>query len=376
MPGPGGHLLTGHQLRTIYEKDVLPHLVGPASERPTALFVAGQPGAGKTTMQQDAIRRLGLEDAYFLDGDDLLDLHPYYQRLSRENDVTAAGLCRPDIREWRDQAITQLIDGRRDLILAHPMGEHELATEWMGRLREDYQVVMAVAAVHEAQSELGAMDRFVTGRQQVGFGREAAPEVNHRFALGLLDTAYVVQQDKLADQIDVYRRGPEIVSHHELVDGRWAEELPAAESIQNEWNKPWTDAQAEWFVRTRGELPSGLHPEWDSRLERLDGMAEPKLAEYRRATGLRPLPTQQASRLASRPGPPGWLQAQAPLAGQQAASAVAADPELARLARLTGVGGPAASPLKQQGAVQEAADQETSAQGGRQAGKRDNTVER
>jgi hypothetical protein len=77
--------LSKEKLDEFYVRRIQPGLAKhgrgrPPWRKPTVLFILGQPGAGKTTMQAAAMDRLGMKKAYVLDHDELLEKHPEYAR--------------------------------------------------------------------------------------------------------------------------------------------------------------------------------------------------------------------------------------------------------------------------------------------------------
>ena len=77
------------ELDRIFAEQIRPTLTGPAREHPTAIFIAGQPGVGKTIAQATMVARLGPSNVVSLDGDDHVLAHPHYEALARADDRTA-----------------------------------------------------------------------------------------------------------------------------------------------------------------------------------------------------------------------------------------------------------------------------------------------
>ncbi|TDO52418.1 zeta toxin [Kribbella sp. VKM Ac-2527] len=114
--------------------------------QPTVLFIAGQPGAGKTTMQAAAMERLGMKKAYVLDHDELLDKHPNYASGALENDYTASGVYGEDAATWRGWALHDVQARRMDVVVPFPIsGQYDL--DLMRQFQaKGYRVEVAFAA--------------------------------------------------------------------------------------------------------------------------------------------------------------------------------------------------------------------------------------
>lgn len=288
--------------------------------QPTVLFIAGQPGAGKTTMQAAAIDRLGMKNAYVLDHDELLEKHPNYASGALENDYTASGIYGQDAAIWRGWALQDVQARRMDVVVPYPIsGQYDL--DLMRQFQErGYRVEVAFAAVHEAQSQLGIMERFTDGRQEAGYGRWIGAEQHDQIYREMLGTADAIEAQGLADAVHVYRRGEaEPVFTNERQNGVWRHPLGSSRwAIESERNRPWTDREANHFVRGWNRLaalaarpvkdhfkamPLMASGEGRRLLGRLQEMAAPKMAEHQRlaeqraaATAAHQAPQQQSGR--------------------------------------------------------------------------------
>jgi predicted ABC-type ATPase len=307
------------------------------------LFIAGQPGAGKTTMQAAAMERLGLKDAYVLDHDELLDQHPDYASSAFENDYTAAGKHSEDVSAWRGWALHDVQDLQMDVVVPYPIfgqGDLDLVKQFQ---EKGYRVEVAFAAVHEAQSQLGIMERFNDGRQEVGYGRWIDAYVHDGISRDMLPAADAIEAQGLADAVHVYRRGEaEPIFTNERKNGVWSHQPGSSRwAIETERNRPWTDREVGHFVRGWNKLsalarrplkdhfkamPLMASDEGRRLLGKLQEMAAPKIAEHQRLAEVRvageraraagPAPQQQSPPAPQQQSPPAPQQ-QSPPAPQQ-----------------------------------------------------------
>ncbi|TDD27421.1 hypothetical protein E1218_10565 [Kribbella turkmenica] len=309
--------LPNEQLQDVYlrriRRGILKHR-RPMLRRPTVLFIAGQPGAGKTTMQAAAIERLGMKTAYVLDHDELLDKHPGYASGALENDYTAAAVYGQDAAIWRGWALQDVQARQLDVVVPFPIsGQYDL--DLMKQFQDKgYRVEVAFAAVHEAQSQLGIMERFVDGRQESGYGRWIGAGQHDQIYRDMLGTAEAIEAHRLADAVHVYRRGEaEPVFTNERKNGLWRHPPGSSRAaIEAERNRPWTDREVNHFHRGWNRLaaladrpikdhfkamPLMASDEGRRLLGRLQQLAAPKLAEHRRFAEQRgaPASTRQAT---------------------------------------------------------------------------------
>ncbi|MFF0340210.1 zeta toxin family protein [Kribbella sp. NPDC004875] len=297
--------LEGHYLRRI-RPGIAAHGRGrpPWRRQPTVLFIVGQPGAGKTTMQAAAMDRLGMKNAYVVDHDELLEKHPGYASGVLEDDYSASGVYGTDAGTWRAWALQEVQNRRMDVVVPYPIGgqgDVDLMRQFQER---GYRVEVAFAAVHEAQSQLGIMERFNDGRQEVGYGRWIGSDNHDMFYQNMLGAADAIETQGAADAVHVYRRGEaEPVFTNERKNGVWRHQPGSTRwAIQNERNRPWTDREVNHFVRGYNKLaalarrpvkdhfkamPLMASAEGQRLLGRLRELAGPKLAEHQRLTAMR-----------------------------------------------------------------------------------------
>jgi predicted ABC-type ATPase len=301
--------LSKEKLGEFYLRRIRPGLAGhgrgrPPWRQPTVLFIAGQPGAGKTTMQAAAIDRLGMKNAYVVDHDELLEKHPNYARGALEDDYSASGVYGQDASAWRGWALQDVQARRMDVVVPFPIsGQYDL--DLMRQFQDKgYRVEVALAAVHESQSQLGIMERFLDGRQEAGYGRWIGADQHDQIYQDMLGTADAIEAQGLADALHVYRRGEaEPVFTNERKKGVWQHQIGSTRwAIESERNRPWTDREVNHFVRGYNRLaalaqrplkdhfkaiPLMASNEGRRLLAKLHHTAGPKLAEHRHLATLK-----------------------------------------------------------------------------------------
>ncbi|TCC20237.1 zeta toxin family protein [Kribbella speibonae] len=307
----------------------------PPWRQPTVLFILGQPGAGKTTMQAAAMERLGMKKAYVLDHDELLEKHPDYAGAALDDDYNATVGHADDAAQWRGWAFHDVKARRMDVVVPYPIGDLEMMRSFQ---EQGYRVEVAIAAVHESQSQLGIMERFNDSRQEVGYGRWISAEQHDQLYKQMLDTADAIEAQGVADGVHVYRRGEaEPVFTNERKNGAWRHQIGSTRwAIETERNRPWTDREVNHFVRGYNKLaalarrplkdhfkamPLMATREGHRLLAKLHQTAAPKLAEHQRLTALRAqAQTNQQQQPHQTPADPRWaagIQAGPPAASTQ-----------------------------------------------------------
>ncbi|MEU0938977.1 zeta toxin family protein [Embleya sp. NPDC005971] len=253
-PTPYTYRLDGDEHRRIFREEILPDLLdgaGPPRERPTVLFIAGQPGAGKSTIEPMMMDEIGMpRDAVRIDGDDLAAYHPRHRDFVAENDRTAASRVSPDTGPWWIDAVSRVCEERRDLVISAPLGQAEWSSEQvLTFLGEGYNVEIAFVATHPALSLAGNLDRYHTARQPDSQtpARLVPVEVHDRVVPSVLDTAEHMQNERIVDALHVARRDVGIVHSTRLVGNEWTDPTPVREVIVDERSREWSPETVDRF---------------------------------------------------------------------------------------------------------------------------------
>ena len=156
-------------------------------ERPHALIVGGQTGAGKSTLAS------GIKET-FPDGN--------YVRVSTD-----------ELRDYHPQ-----IDEINEGTLQNTQG----ITDRLQDLKDNgYQVTIQVIATHERDSTLGIYERYESGIITHGHGRYVPQEFHDRSYDALPDTVREIEQQQLADRIQIFDRSGECIHDNQLEHDKW-----------------------------------------------------------------------------------------------------------------------------------------------------------
>ncbi|MFI1585646.1 zeta toxin family protein [Embleya sp. NPDC020630] len=277
---------THHRLPAIDPPIATPTIDAVRQERPVAVFVAGQPGAGKTliaNLVQAVLDRRGgavrvCADLYKTD-------HPRYAEALSEDVRTAGAAVRADTRRLQAEIEAHVRQQGFDAVVETALADIDAfradaaAYRWAG-----FRVEVVVLATAEAVSQLGILDRYVTGAVD-GAGRYVSWTNHDACAQALPEVLAVVEAERLADRVTVVRRDASVVYANELdAMGEWLLPPAAAAAVLKERARPWSAPET---LRFRAELAAAdrrLHHEpmpEDHRLavrrdaERAAALAEP-----------------------------------------------------------------------------------------------------
>lgn len=179
-------------------------------DRPKAIILAGQPGAGKTKMRKEAVESFDAKEGFVaIDTDELRASHPRYKTFAKENDRTAAARVQKDASQWSDELIQDTIDARCNLLVDGTLKTPDNARSLCTQLKENgYEVEIRALAVPIEDSEMRIYSRYERQREELGTGRWVPKGIQHEAYPGMVESLRVVEDEGLAGTMKVYRDSP------------------------------------------------------------------------------------------------------------------------------------------------------------------------
>jgi UDP-N-acetylglucosamine kinase len=198
----------------IFQNEIVPHeLVSavPGLGQPVAIFIAGQPGAGKTDLTAGVVESLSTKGGCVqINSDTFKPYHPMWNQLLEQDDTTAAPYTAADGRRWMAKAEQYAIEQRMNVVIETTMRDPGVFVEPLARLAAaSYRTELVVLAVPAAISRLGILSRYEEQVRQSGSGR--LTEVTNHNACYEAVANGVAEQDATpsVDGISIWRRGGE-----------------------------------------------------------------------------------------------------------------------------------------------------------------------
>ncbi|MEW1699291.1 MULTISPECIES: zeta toxin family protein [unclassified Streptomyces] len=267
-------------------------------ERPVVVFVAGQPGAGKTAVAdlvQGALARRG--GAVRVCRDLYKEAHPGYTSAVAADVRTAGAAVRPDTSGWQAGVERHVRARGFDAVVESALADPEDFRMSAAAYRAaGHRVEVVAVATAEAFSQLGVLDRFLagaTGRDGGPGGRYVSWENHDACAKALPVTLAVIEAEQLADRVTVVDREGTLLYCNELTGGVWRRAAGAAGAVARSRTLPWSAGQTAVFHQDLARAEVRVHrdvPGEDERLAvhrdagRAAALAEPvrRIAQPRR----------------------------------------------------------------------------------------------
>lgn len=153
--------------QAIFENDILPLAFAGSEEsnRPTAVFLGGQSGSGKSGLSdycQKRLMALGQSKPVVINSDRLREYHLDFASLQKTNPQQASYLVNPDTVRWQRKLIRAAVETRRNLLLDGTLGGAiEPIRETMRWLKQEgYHLTVSVLSVPARLSRFGIYKRY------------------------------------------------------------------------------------------------------------------------------------------------------------------------------------------------------------------------
>lgn len=223
-----------------------------AGERPKVLILAGQPGAGKGGLADQAkeeFREKG--GAVAIDVDELRKYHPGFDEATKENDRTAAGRVQADAGAWADELRDEAMERKDNVIIIDAtLKSPDKAEDLCRKFKEKgYELEIRAMAVRKEDSVQGVYHRYE--KKKAGPGNEQRwvdiEKIHDPAYEGVPESIRRIEESGLADRISVYGRDAKKGMPSKLYDS----EKPVEGQVDTAERAIWRERRRE---RTEVEL--------------------------------------------------------------------------------------------------------------------------
>lgn len=142
----------------VYQEEIEPLYFSRTqpTEKPRAVIIGGQPGAGKTRVLSISKREFDNFNVVIVNTDDLRAFHPKFEQITNQDDKLSALTTHPDASAWNQKLLDRSIETKRNILLEGVLKDGEKLFSITKKLKENgYEVVIRILAVHERFSLWG-----------------------------------------------------------------------------------------------------------------------------------------------------------------------------------------------------------------------------
>ncbi|NUH42863.1 zeta toxin family protein [Streptomyces samsunensis] len=271
-PGVDYHRLSAEEHKWVFEELIVPSYLSGIVRRddPRAVYVLGQPGAGKSKVAR-TVKRAMRRGTTKLEGDDFKISHPDYYQLLQDDPRNAGRAIRADYRAWFADAEAYVRAQRGDVLIeGAPGSAKEFLASVLPFATAAYPVELVVLAVRAADSRLGTALRYARALQ-IGISGRFTSRTGHDTCFGALaDIMELAHAHPAITAVTVIRRDGQALLRQErpAIDRRISWALTA------EQQRPYTEQEAAQFLGLHHALRKAL-PQHRRELDQIAELARP-----------------------------------------------------------------------------------------------------
>lgn len=195
-------------LKDIYKKDIQKRYFTGIKESsdPTAVFLGGQPGAGKSTVTELTVRSMEPNSTISVDMDELRKYHPDYEKtIQSGGDLYSLDA---DTREFKKMLLEDAFDKKVNIVFDGTLGG---TTEYIQKEMEQchnngFKVQLNVLATNEFVSKLGFVSRYENQVAKEGFGRNVDLGYHNQIYANLTTNIQKLCTTGVVNRVEVYGR--------------------------------------------------------------------------------------------------------------------------------------------------------------------------
>ncbi|MFG2833104.1 zeta toxin family protein [Streptomyces sp. NPDC048434] len=248
-PGVDYHRLSAEEHKWVFDELIVPTRGRiTLQDRPVAVYVVGQPGAGKTRAAQ-MVRRTLRDGPAHIRGDDFKFSHPDYLQLLNEEPRTASERICADYRAWQAQAEAYVRERRGDVVIEITPASAAGFVAGASLYRQaGYRVEPVGLAVRAADSRQGTAARYAKLSQR-GVPARFTTATGHDSCYSVLpEVVAMAEQLSAVDEVLVMLRDAHPLYRNTLDgQGRWARRRAAALTLAAEQARPYICEEAARF---------------------------------------------------------------------------------------------------------------------------------
>lgn len=179
-------------------------------QAPELHYFAGQPGAGKSSLQAQVVTTLAERNSWSsimqIVGDDFRPYHPDYARLLDRNDQLAAFYTDLDSGRWVEDSIKLSLHLRPHVILEGTFRRPEVVEQTVAQYEKaHFARHLHLLAVHQFISRTRIIGRYLAQIEQEGHGRYTTTEAHDVAYNALPDSLATIAKAGIFNVITLYR---------------------------------------------------------------------------------------------------------------------------------------------------------------------------
>ncbi len=248
--------LTDAEIQQIFDKKIKPELFKNSvttTKEPKAIFLAGQPGAGKTDLAD--ITHLELKkNSVLIDIDHLRQFHPSIKTVKDQYDLDG------DTRKFRNLVIAECVKNKYNTVFDGTLGGNMkyIEADMMQMKNEGFTVKISVLAVNDSISKLGFISRFEEQVLKTGTGRNVDLSYHNEIYKNIPNNITEAVGKKIVTEMNIYKknqdtRKTELIKTYGSETFKLAKDIPLVDFYKErsrDLSFSEKKALGEWYEKT------------------------------------------------------------------------------------------------------------------------------
>ena len=225
-------------------------------EKPKAIILAGQPGAGKSGLAQESINHPEFKGNHVrIDIDELRSFHGQYGELQKSDPKNAASLVQKDASQWGKELRAHCIENNLNVVVDGTLGNPKNADKLINQLKEKgYQIEVHVMALDKDRSDQGIYKRYEGGLER-GAPRWVEPDTIAQDAYkGMVDSLQTIENKHGGIPIKYYGIAIDDNGQRKTVELNKPEQVKGKELVETERNRDWSQNEKSAYVKISDEV--------------------------------------------------------------------------------------------------------------------------
>ena len=207
--------------------------------QPTAILLAGQPGAGKTGLSSMLVKMFQ-NDVYLINADEYRRYHPNYQNLYRQYGADSVQMTGAFSGAVTERLIQEASGHKINLIIEGTGRTTEVPHRTAALLMEKgYQVELAVMATRPELSLCSTLLRFYEMNEGGTVPRATAASAHDHVVDVLPDNLDTLMKDPVISKIAIWNRELDLLYSNENSD------VPPSQVLRSYWCHTWSNEEVE-----------------------------------------------------------------------------------------------------------------------------------
>ncbi|MEG2260460.1 MAG: zeta toxin family protein [Raoultibacter sp.] len=213
-----------------------------SQDAPTAIFVGGQPGAGKTALQEAIEQNISFDpnSVAKINGDEFRGYHPDFMQLNAADDALAAFHTDADTGIWVAKALEFVKSARSNMLIEGTLRNPEVTMGSAQALRSaGYRCELHVVVAHEFFSRLRIFSRYLGQRKSDGYGRYTLLEAHNASYNSLPESLASLVESKLFSRVVLYDIERCVLFDSDFCDGDVVQSVaPIVSYVRSQMHQP------------------------------------------------------------------------------------------------------------------------------------------